>query len=106
MEYSSILYPLLSQNTLNRLKVIQNKAIRLSFKGGWRESTKNLLTMANICDLKDRFDELNSKYLQKCISSENELIIELMDNFKDFRSRPGSDKSILAKYFEDINSFL
>ena len=106
MEYSSILYPLLAQNNFNKLKVIQNKAIRLSFKGGWRESTINLLSMAMICDLKDRFDALNSRYLQKCLLSENELIVELMENFKDFRSRPGSEKSILARYFEDIDSFL
>jgi hypothetical protein len=62
--------------------------------------------MANISDIKQRFDELNSRYLNKCLLSENVLIIELMKDFKNFKSRPGSEKSILAKYFEGIDIFL
>ena len=62
--------------------------------------------MAKIDDIKHRFDELNKRYLNKCLTNENELIMELMRDFKSFKSRPGSEKSILAKYFEDIDSFL
>jgi len=105
MEYSSILYPLISQRSFKKLEIIQNKAIRISYKCGWRENTSELLAMAKLDDLKQRFDELNSRYLEKCLLS-NELIIELTQNFKDFRSRPGSEKSILAKYFEDIDLLL
>ena len=106
MEYSSILYPLLSASTFKKLEIIQNKAIRFSFKGGWLDSTANLLNLAKIDDIKQRFDKLNQRYLNKCLSSDNELIIELMGDFRNFKSRPGSDKSILARYFEDIDSFI
>ena len=99
MEYSSILYPLISPCTYKKLEVIQNKAIRLSFKDGWRDNTKNLVTRANISDLKQRFDELNSRYLLKCLASDNELIFELMEDLKNFKSRPGK-KTVLAKYFD------
>ena len=78
MEYSSILYPLISQSSFKKLEIIQNKAIRISYKCGWRENTSDLLAMAKLDDLKQRFDELNSRYLEKCLLS-NELIIELTD---------------------------
>lgn len=105
IEYSSIIYPLISSSTLKRLEIIQNKAIRLSYKTGWRDSSAVLVNLANIQELKDRFDELNAKYLTKCINSDNELKIELMEDFNSFKSRPGSEKSILATYFQNINTY-
>ena len=47
--------------------------------------------MANISDIKQRFDDLNSRYLNKCLLSENVLIIELMKDFINFKSQPGSE---------------
>ena len=42
------------------------------FKGVWQETTANLLSMAKTNDIIQRFDGLNTRYLRKCLTNENE----------------------------------
>ena len=83
----SIMMPIISETNKNKLQVIQNNALRTILKKS--KLTKTRVTMlhteANIETLDERFLKLRRRYIQKAIISNNPVIVELIDEFKNFK---------------------
>lgn len=103
MEYSSITYCCFSITNLNKLKSIQNQAIRTIHKSNKFESKAALANISQLEDLEDRFDRLNLNYLIKCIMYENPIITELYEDYLKFAtSRTLKYQTPFCKYNEKI----
>ena len=101
LEYSAILYPVVSNTSFKRLNIIQNKSIKIINRKSIYCSSNELIT--EIEALNERFDHLNKKYLINSIKRENELICELWNDFKGIISnRQQNQKTILCSYKEDL----
>ena len=103
MEYSSIIFYGIADTNFRKLEVIQNNAIRSIFKLPYLTHQETLLSTSQIECLKDRFRTLNQKYLAKCIENKNPLILDLMDEFNQFKSRPNSTNTPLSPF---VNLFM
>ena len=84
LEYSTILFPLMSISSLNKLNIIQNKAIKIINRKSIYSRTSDINSA--IENLEDRFNVLNIRYFQKAILNENEIIIELINDYKIYKS--------------------
>jgi len=103
MEYSSIIFHSIAVTNFHKLEVIQNNAIRSIFKLPYLTNQETLLSISHIEGLKERFHNLNHKYLTNCIKTKNPLIMDLMDEFKQFHPRPSSNNTPLSPF---INIFM
>ena len=57
--------------------------------------------------LNERFDEINKKYINLALLIENELIVELWDEFQSYKSGHRLDNdTILSKYEKEIKQML
>lgn len=84
LDYSSIIISRLSKDKINKLEAIQNTALRIIFKKSQDEPQGNLLKLANLDKIENRFNELNLKYLNNAMLNENELIEEIVDDFVSY----------------------
>jgi hypothetical protein len=64
----------LTAKRYNKLKFIQNTALRLIFKQKYDTPTATLHQISKIQTIEERFHDLNSKYLQICLLMENTVI--------------------------------
>ena len=97
LEYSAILAPVLSTTSFKNLNTIQNKAIKIINRKSIYSSLSEINT--SIESLTDRFNELNKRYLIKAITNNNEIILELWNDYKEFSlSREIKQPTILCKY--------
>ena len=57
--------------------------------------------------LNERFDEINKKYINLALLIENELIVELWDEFQSYKSGHRLDNdTILRKYEKEMKQML
>jgi hypothetical protein len=96
LEYSAI-FPIMSQSAFNKLNTIQNKAIKIINRMSIYSSSSVIKT--SIENLEERFNNLNVRYFIKAIQNDNEIIKELLDDFKQFPlNRIITQDTILCKY--------
>ena len=101
IEYSSIIYPIISTTNFKKLNIIQNKAIKIINRKPLYSSIANIDT--TICNLYERFDLLNLKYFEKALDNNNELIQELWQDFKLLTANlKFKQQSILCKYKDSL----
>ena len=67
MEYPSILLPHASNTNINKLQIIQNKALRFIYNTHWSDFTTNnsLHNRAKLETVKDRLFKLSNKSLER-----------------------------------------
>ena len=68
---------------MRKLQSIQNIALRVIFKKDWECKGKELQRLAKIESIKKRMDRLNDKYLDKCLTQQNPLMVELIDEHQN-----------------------
>jgi hypothetical protein len=97
LEYSAILFPIMSQSAFNKLNTIQNKAIKIINRKSIYSSS--LLIKTSIENLEERFNNLNVRYFIKATQNDNEIIKELLNDYKQFSlNRIIKQDTILCKY--------
>ena len=97
LKYSAILIPIISQSAFNKLNISQKKAIKIINRKSIYSSSSEIET--NIENLEDRFNNLNLRYFLKAIQNDNELIKELLDEYKEFSTnRIIKQDTIICKY--------
>jgi hypothetical protein len=106
IEYSSIIYPCLSKTNWCLLESIQKKSLKIVLK--LPRDTSNKIyeeKIINIENLKLRLDKLNEKYLQNCITNENEIIIDLLKNYLNFsNARCLKYKTLFCNYVKFLKN--
>jgi hypothetical protein len=104
LEYSSIIAPIISKTSLNKLSVIQNKAKIINHKPIFASMTD---INTDIADLINRFDELNKKYIIQAILNRNELIIDLWNEYLSYKlGHPLSNDTLLCIYKNEIEEII
>lgn len=90
---------------MNTLQIVQNNALRTILKRPQITRTRilDLHKTAKVEMLKIRFDNLNTKYVQKATISKNPIITELIEEFKTFSSggRYLTTQTLLCKMLEN-----
>jgi hypothetical protein len=97
LEYSAILFPIMSQSAFNKLNSIQNKAVKIINRKSIYSSSSLIKT--SIENLEERFNNLNVRYFIKATQNDNEIIKELLNDYKQFSlNRIIKQDTILCKY--------
>ena len=105
LEYSAILYPVISVANFNKINIIQNKAIKIINRKPIFTSMSEIVT--SIENLTDRFDTLNTNYLRSSIVNKNDLITELCNEYLELPVHRNNKKNtILCKYKETITGLV
>lgn len=89
-DYSSTIIQTLCTSTAKCLQVIQNQAIRAIYKAGFDTSTTELELISGLPTVHKRAIKLNEDYLLKGISNDNELLLDLLNEYiqaRDFRNQ-------------------
>ena len=86
LDYSAFMYPGISDNLKKSIQAIQNNAMRLIFertwsKVGFNESTNSLCVISGLPPVGIRMEGLNTNYFRKAVSSNNDLIKKLQENY-------------------------
>ncbi len=86
MDYSAILMPVICDTSKKKLQVIQNNALRAILKKPKIIKPKiiDLHTEAKLETLDERFLKLRRRYVQKAIVNNNPVILELIEEYKNF----------------------
>ena len=100
IEYSSILQPILRCKETELLNLIQNNSLRIinNKKLIDKVSIKMLEESSKIENLGSRLNTLRNRFIEKAKSSENPLIIELINDYYNYRNgRNVTHKSLFDK---------
>ncbi|CAF1075643.1 unnamed protein product, partial [Brachionus calyciflorus] len=81
IDYSSPIIGRISKDKLKTLERIQNAAIRSIYNLKYDESSENLLKVSSLLSIKLRMNELNARFFNTALQSQNPLIDELMDEY-------------------------
>jgi hypothetical protein len=99
LEYSSIIYPCFSLTNLSLLERIQFKCLKIINRKSKFCSNNEIKDTPNYISIQDRFDELNLRYIQKNIMSNNEILIDLINEYWSYsESRDLSKQTLFCKY--------
>ncbi len=81
MDYSSIVYPCISVTNLKILEKIQFKCLKIINRKSKYASNSEISSLSGYVSIEERFDELNLKYIKKNINNNNELLIDLYNDY-------------------------
>ena len=100
MDYSSIIYPLLSIHNKKRIDSLQYYALRHCCKKPIKTSNSELLKASKTDIYGDRAQSLNNAYLVSCWQNENEFIQELVKQYLNWypNSRTPKFKTFLCNH--------
>lgn len=105
LEYSSIIYPCFSITNLSLLERIQFKCLKIINRKSKFCSNNEIKDTPNYISIQDRFDELNLRYIQKNIMSNNEVLIDLINDYWSYsESRELSKRTLLCKYRNELRT--
>jgi hypothetical protein len=82
MDYSAILMPVICETSKKKLQVIQNNALRAILK---KPKIIDLHTEAKLETLNEMSLKLRRRYVQKAIINNNPVILELIEEYKNFK---------------------
>ena len=100
IDYSSPIIGRISKDKLKTLERIQNAAIRSIYNLKYDESSENLLKVSSLLSIKFRMNELNERFFNTAIQSQNPLIDELMDEYSKINeARLKYYKTPLSQFF-------
>ena len=106
IDYSAFMSSQLSDNLRKSVQAIQNIAMRIIFKQPFDASTDSLSALSGLPLVRDRMYELNRRYFEAARTVPNELIVDLMTSFTNFKmsfkaktkTMKGIDKTVLCTY--------
>jgi hypothetical protein len=99
LEYSSIIYPCISQTNLELLEKIQFKCLKIIHKKSKFESNDAIRLLPDYEQIEKRFDYLNISYLKKSLRNKNPIIEELHKEYVQYsESRSLKITTLLCKY--------
>jgi len=105
MDYSAILMPVICETNKNKLQVIQNNALRIILNKPKLTKTRivDLHLESKLETLEERFLKLRRRYVQKAIINSNPVIVELIDEYKNFKGgRLLTKKTLLCDLYDDL----
>lgn len=92
LDYSLFLYNILPKSTQIRLQSIQNSALRVIYKPALFTNSNILHKHANISPLEERAKSLNEKYIREAIVNNNELILDLIEDYNKNKTSLNSNR--------------
>ena len=112
IDYSLILYPILSNAIKNQLQIIQNKALRIIASKKVDEiSIKELHELLKVDMISTRAKDLRDRYLSKNIDTENPITIitlyeyeQCKDEFTKFPTLLDAMTELDDEFEEELNS--
>ncbi len=89
INYANIVTAACNEKVIKDLEVLQNDALRVIYRRSLLDhiSVQTLRDWAQIEPIKSRHDTLLNNYYEKCLVSNNPLIKELFENYKNFKTR-------------------
>ena len=103
LEYSSIIYPLFSISNLELLERIQYKCLKIINKKPKYSSNSDIKNGKNYLAIEDRLDELNLRYIKNSLKNNNEIIVDLLSDYKSYsNARILTKQTLFCKYKELI----
>jgi hypothetical protein len=108
IDYSAIIFNLLSETNKKSLRSIQYQALRHAMRKPIMSSHTELLEISKICTIDKRCQELNEKYFINAFRYENEMVIETCKNYSNWYpdSRTPKYKTILCYFRDTIKTYL
>ena len=107
MDYSSIILARLSDERYKKLQVIQNTAIRSIFKQKFDTPTTTLHELSNIVTIKDRFHDLNERYLLRSMLNNNPITTSLVEEYLNYANgRNNVKETLLCHYKEAVEKMI
>ena len=104
MEYSAIIQPCLTSASMQVLNTIQNNCLKIICNKSKYSSTTEILQTVHVEALEFRFDNLNTNYIRNCLDQENELIVDLFMEYKNFvGARTVKYQTLFCKYFNQFD---
>jgi hypothetical protein len=83
IEYNSIIFPVISEK--KKIRAIQYKTLRIAFRKPLKtRNNELLLLLSKATNLDDRIEFLNKRYVENCLKHENELITDIIKNYKNW----------------------
>jgi hypothetical protein len=110
LDYSLFSWPLLSYTNKQKLQVIQNSALRIIFKKDRIFPLGKLYEMSGLETLQVRHNKIMNEYINKCVNTGNPLILEILDDYKNFSVKirwlnEGNPKKIVSTFLDLENSY-
>jgi len=102
IDYSSIISTRLSNVRMASINAIQNKCLRIIHKLSYDCPSELIYQTVDMPKISERCDTLNMNYLISCIHNENDLVKDLILEYKSFKSRPIKYISLLGKYYDAV----
>ena len=102
IDYSALIIPLLSQSLAKTIQSTQNTAFRIIYKLKYDTSTEEITKISKVHLIKTRAKELNEKYIKNALKFENELIGDLITEYK-IGGRNFKEKTILCTVHSILN---
>ena len=84
LENSRIIYPRISNSTLEIIERIEFKFIKIIHKIPKYASNSLVKELAAYQSIRERFDTLNTSYLQKCLDKGNDILSDLFENYLNY----------------------
>ena len=111
IDYTLIVYSVLSEKNKEALQIIQNKALRIIYNCSIEISVNELHRIANEKKISERAIEVKENYLEKNTKSDNPVVKQLLWDFRNYLEQtPGErfptplDKLDLEKHgFYDLS---
>ena len=104
MDYSSIIYPALSITNLEFLEKLQLRCLKIIHKRSKYESSDAIRNLPGYLTIAERFDDLNLRYIKNTLINNNEIILDLYKDYREFSdSRNLRKKTLFCKYKNELN---
>ena len=97
IDYSSLIVPLLSKALSKTMQAVQNIALKIIYRLKYDTHTEEVVALSGIKLVKDRANELNQRYIMEAKKNENELLIDLFDEYK-IGGKNFKNKTVLCLY--------
>ena len=100
MDYSAIIYPLLSNQNKKKINSIQYHGLRVCCRQPIKSSHSRILTMSGVQLYEDRANELNKQDLVSALLYENECVLDIINSYINWypASRNPKYKTIMCHY--------
>ena len=83
LDYSSLIIPCIPKTLGKLVQSTQNMAMRIIYKLKYDSHTDDIVKLSGIPRIATRAQELNENFLKNCKKFENELIAELIQEYKE-----------------------
>lgn len=107
IDYIAIIFPIISETCKQKIRAIQYHALRTASRKPIKISHKSLIEECKVETIDNRADNLNKRYFENCFIYNNELVMEIVEQYLRAYpiSRSAKFKTILCNYRETIQEY-